>query len=272
MWLRLVEKILRRLFGEYFCIIPRHREGVLRGGVFADVDFLDHVVVDKKHSLIVEKGKYKFIPRPSWIRTHPPDSSVQAIVDNSLESFDHFWETDQLVGEYLAEARREFYREVLAACGPYLHGRVADVGCGPGYVLQALASSGSAKQLYGMDFSSSSIKRSREAVPAGHFLIGDIYHMACEDAVFDAVLCMETLEHLEQPAEALGELLRICRNGGHVIVTIPNGAVDEYVGHLNFWTEEEFRTFLPEKLTAFRSCQGGRTMLFVLEKAMSQDG
>jgi len=25
-------------------------------------------------------------------------------------------------------------------------------------------------------------------------------------------------------------------------------------------------------LTAFRSCQGGRTMLFVLEKAMSQDG
>ena len=55
-------------------------------------------------------------------------------------------------------------------------------------------------------------------------------------------------------------------------MTIPNGAVDEYVGHLNFWTEDEFRTLLPENVTAFRYCQGGRTMLFVLEKAMSQDG
>ena len=272
MWLRLVEKILCRLVGKHFCIIPRQKEGVLRGGTFVVVDFRDHEVVDKKHSLIVEKGKYKFIPRPSWIRTHPVDPSVQAIVDNSVESFDHFWKTDQLVGEYLVEARQDFYREVLEECGPYLHGRIADIGCGPGFVLKALSSSGMAKGLYGLDFSSSSIKRCREEVPAGQFMLGDIYHVACKDAVFDAVLCMETLEHLEQPAEALGELFRICRTGGHVVITIPNGALDEYVGHLNFWTEGEFRALLPERLTAFRYCQHGRTMLFVVEKALAPDG
>ena len=122
MWLRLVEKMLRRLVGQHFCIIPRHKEGVLRGREFADVDFRDHEVVDKKHKLIVEKGKYKFIPRPSWLQAHPPDTSTQAIVDNSMESFDHFWKTDQLVADYLVEARQDFYREVLAESGPYLHG------------------------------------------------------------------------------------------------------------------------------------------------------
>ena len=50
------------------------------------------------------------------------DSSVQAIVDNSMESFDHFWKTDQLVDEYLVQARQNFYEEVLVECGPYLHG------------------------------------------------------------------------------------------------------------------------------------------------------
>jgi 2-polyprenyl-3-methyl-5-hydroxy-6-metoxy-1,4-benzoquinol methylase len=272
MWLRLVEKILRRLVGQHFCIIPRHKEGVLRGREFADVDFRDHEVVDKKHKLIVEKGKYKFIPRPSWLQAHPPDTSTQAIVDNSMESFDHFWKTDQLVADYLVEARQDFYREVLAESGPYLHGCVVDIGCGPGFVLKALASSGTAKHLYGLDFSLSSIKRCREEIPLGRFMIGDIYHIACEDAVFDAVLCMETLEHLEQPAEALRELFRICRRGGHVIITIPNGALDEYVGHLNFWTEAEFSTLLPGKLTAFQYCQEGRTMLFVVNKSMAEDG
>jgi len=268
MWLRLVEKILRRLVGKYLCIIPRQKEGVLRGGSFAEVDFLDHEVVDKKHSLIVPKGKYKFIPRQSWIRTHAMDSSVQAIVDNSMESFDHFWKTDQLVDEYLVQARQNFYEEVLVECGPYLHGRVADIGCGPGFVLKALASSGTAKELYGLDFSLSSIVRCRQEVPAAKFVVGDIYHIACEDGVFDAVLCMETLEHLEQPGEAVSELFRICRTGGHVVITIPNGALDEYVGHLNFWTETGFRTLLPETLTAFRYCQGDRAMLFIIEKSM----
>ena len=229
MWLRLVEKTLRRLVGQHFCIIPRHKEGVLRDSVFAEVDFRDHEVVDKKHKLIVEKGKYKFVPRPSWIQTHPPDSSVQAIVDNSMDRLITFGKPTSWWRTIWSRPGRISTGRCLQRADP-----ISMVCCGhwlgPGFVLKALASSGTAKELYGLDFSLSSIKRCREEVQAGRFMIGDIYHIACEDSAFDAVLCMETLEHLERPAEALCELFRICRTGGHVIMTIPNGALDEMSG------------------------------------------
>ena len=267
MWLMLFEKILRRLLGTYFFIVPKKKEGVLQGGEFVEADMMDYAVVDKKKFLIVHKGKYKFIPRESWKRTHVPDTSVQAIVSNSQESFDQFWSDDDLVGNYLEVGRQEFFKEVLAACQPYLRGRVADIGCGSGYIVKALTSSPAVAKIYGVDFSSSSIKRCRADVSEGHFLTGDIYHLACADGVFEVVVCMETLEHLEHPAEAVQELFRVCKKGGHVIITIPNGALDEYVGHLNFWTQQDFRSLLPaNSATMFQYCQEGRTMLFVIEK------
>lgn len=269
MWLLLVEKALRRLVGEHFSIVPKRKEGVIRYGEFTEVDFSDHEVVDKKKALIVDKGKYKFIPRESWKQTHDPDTSVQAIVDNSQSSFDEFWSDEGLVSEYLVEGRQAFYREVLKSCETYLYGRVVDIGCGPGYVVKALSSSGVVEKLYGVDFSSASIKRCRKEIPGGQFFMGDIYHIACADGIFDAVVCMETLEHLESPTEALRELFRVCRKGGHIIITIPNGALDEYVGHLNFWTEQEFRSLLSnEKSVTFRYCQGQRAMLFVVENTV----
>ncbi|MBL8038178.1 MAG: class I SAM-dependent methyltransferase [Nitrospira sp.] len=267
MWLRLIEKVLRRLLGKHLFILSKECEGVLCGKTFASVDFRDHQVVDKKQYLITEKGKYKFVPRPDWIATHAADTSVQVIVDNAMESYDEYWADERLVSEYLVEARKDFYREVLNECDLFLYGNVIDVGCGPGFFSKVLSSSRKVRAIYGTDFSSASIKRCRQEVPEGHFFVGDIYRVSCQDGGFDTVVCMETLEHLEQPAHAIAELFRLCKVGGHVIITIPNGALDEYVGHINFWTEQQFRALLSdERLTKFRYCSTGRVMLFVIEK------
>ena len=266
MLLLFLEKVLRRLVGKHFSIIRKTEEGVLRDGIFTEVDFSDHVVVDKKKCLIVEKGKYKIAPRESSSESLGRDKAFQAIIDNSQSSFDEFWHDDGVVSEYLGEARQQFYRDVLEACGEYLRGHVADIGCGPGFVLKALSAMKSIDALYGVDFSRSSIKRCREEFSGGIFLMGDIYHLACPDGAFDTVICMETLEHLERAPEAICELFRICRKRGHVIITIPNGSRDEYVGHLNFWTEQNFRTMLVGRSVAkFQYYQGGMTMMFVVE-------
>ena len=42
-----------------------------------------------------------------------------------------------------------------------------------------------------------------------------------EDNTADVVLCTEVLEHVPNPGQCLAELARICRPGGHIILTTP---------------------------------------------------
>jgi 2-polyprenyl-3-methyl-5-hydroxy-6-metoxy-1,4-benzoquinol methylase len=44
----------------------------------------------------------------------------------------------------------------------------------------------------------------------------------CHDAKFDVVIASEVIEHLENPRFTARELYRLCRPGGHVILTTPN--------------------------------------------------
>lgn len=51
--------------------------------------------------------------------------------------------------------------------------------------------------------------------------LGDGQRMPFDNGSFDAVLCFETLEHVESPAQLLDELARVCRTDGRVLVSIP---------------------------------------------------
>lgn len=271
MLLQLVEKALRRLMGQHFTIVRKSKEGVVRSGAFAEVDFCDHEIVDKKQHLIIEKGKYKIAPRTRATKSLDSNKTALAVIDNSQSSFDEFWSDEDMVTEYLGQARQQFYSDVLGVCEEYLRGRVIDVGCGPGFVLKVLSQRKAIEALYGVDFSRSSIKRCQEELSTGTFLMGDIFHLAYRSDVFDVVICMETLEHLEHATEAIAELFRVCRAGGHVIITIPNGARDEYVGHLNFWTEQEFRGLLAGRdVVKFQYFQKKMVMMFVVQRTEAE--
>ena len=43
-----------------------------------------------------------------------------------------------------------------------------------------------------------------------------------DDAAFDAIVCVEGLEHIENPANAMREFSRLLENGGTLIVSVPN--------------------------------------------------
>lgn len=52
-------------------------------------------------------------------------------------------------------------------------------------------------------------------------IVSDITAIPAPDASFDAVMCVEVLEHLPDPLAGLRELSRITRPGGYLIVTAP---------------------------------------------------
>jgi ubiquinone/menaquinone biosynthesis C-methylase UbiE len=101
--------------------------------------------------------------------------------------------------------------------------RVLDVGCGTGDDVRHLAESvGSGGRVVGLDFSQAMVDeaRSRSAgsgLPV-EFRQGDITQLDLPDATFDAVRCERVLLHLPDPAVAVGEMARVLRPGGRLVV------------------------------------------------------
>jgi SAM-dependent methyltransferase len=69
----------------------------------------------------------------------------------------------------------------------------------------------------------------------GADVIADLHDLPVEDAVFDAVLCTEVLEHVAEPARVLDELARVLRPGGSVLITVP------FVGGLHEEPHDHYR-------------------------------
>jgi SAM-dependent methyltransferase len=70
---------------------------------------------------------------------------------------------------------------------------------------------------------------------------GSATALPAEDASFDAVLCVEVVEHLgaAEREPALREMVRVLRPGGRLILTFP---ADETARELDAWLDEAFRT------------------------------
>jgi SAM-dependent methyltransferase len=125
----------------------------------------------------------------------------------------------EVAAPHFRRALRYFHawrvEEVRRRMGDRLEGAaILDVGDSDGLMLKHLGKPG-----VGFNISPVAIENIRsngiEAV------IGDGHRLPFEDAAFDAVLCFETLEHVENPPQVLDELARVCRPDGRVFVSIP---------------------------------------------------
>ncbi len=67
-----------------------------------------------------------------------------------------------------------------------------------------------------------------------------------EDETFDGVICLEGIEHVLNPFLLLGELIRVSKIGGHVIVSTPN--IMNMYSRLQFLFTGTFYQFHPSQL------------------------
>jgi 2-polyprenyl-3-methyl-5-hydroxy-6-metoxy-1,4-benzoquinol methylase len=184
---------------------------------------------------------------------------------NTRAGYETLFGSDELLDEYLGSERLMFYEEVAEVCAAFAPRLVVDVGCGSGHLLRALADRTPGARFVGVDFSENAIGRARSLLPEARWLVGDAYAPPVEERRFDLVLCTEVLEHLDRPREVLDALVRLCRPGGRVVITVPDGELDRWEGHVNFWSKSDLASFLaPAGHGEIHRIDGGRTLLAVI--------
>lgn len=102
-----------------------------------------------------------------------------------------------------------------------LRGKLLDVGMGYGVIERVLFKKGRYK-LYGIDISPRAVEDIRKSVK-GIFRVGSILKIPYPANSFDIVLALEILEHipLKNTFKAIGEIYRVLRKDGILIVSLP---------------------------------------------------
>jgi ubiquinone/menaquinone biosynthesis C-methylase UbiE len=115
----------------------------------------------------------------------------------------------------------ERIRRLLAAARLKGDERVLDIATGPGYIAEAFALA--AREVIGVDLTAAMLTIAEERTKARgisnvSFRIGDVQSLPFEKEEFDVVVSRLALHHMQNPALVVGEMTRVCRLGGRVLV------------------------------------------------------
>jgi len=133
-------------------------------------------------------------------------------------------------GGYALRVRKQRLFELMDRSG----GRVLDVGCGPGVMVQELVNLG--YECWGIDVSSKMVEECRNNfghIAQAHFSVGDATRLDFPDNFFDAVVCMGVIDHTEDSEASLREMARVVKSNGRLLISFPN-LISPYAAWKNF--------------------------------------
>jgi SAM-dependent methyltransferase len=156
---------------------------------------------------------------------------------------------------------RRFFDRISAVLGALAPQSILDAGCGEGELLRrgVLGSASSVS----LDCSPQALAEIRSHTSGAKPVCGSVLALPFPQASFDAAVCLEVLEHLDDPAAAVKELLRVSRLA--VVLSVPYepyfrignllrgkylGGLGNHPEHIQHWNPRRFRKFL-----AFSGCE-----------------
>jgi SAM-dependent methyltransferase len=139
--------------------------------------------------------------------------------------------------------KRTLYGAVVENLSPFPRGKLLDAGAGSGLLSKELAE-------IGFEVTAADIDRSflRVEHPGIRFVEANFNGVTpFADGAFDYIVCLEMIEHVENPFALLREFQRILRPGGTIILSTPN--ILNIGSRLRFLLEGNYEYFkypLPE--------------------------
>lgn len=165
------------------------------------------------------------------------------------------YESQSPIARFLVDRFYVGVAELLRGIQPR---RILEVGCGEGFStlrLRELLPVGA--HFEACDVERRLVEAARRRNPTVSIDERSIYALGLPEGAFDLVVCMEVLEHLERPAEALAALA--ATTSAHLLLTVPReplwrglnlarlkyvGALGNTPGHLQHWSQRGFLDFV----------------------------
>lgn len=146
--------------------------------------------------------------------------NMQDYKQKSKQSFDLQAETYDYDKNGL-HARNQ-YQAILEKVKEFQLGKVLDVGCGTGVLLEQLLKvyGGSANQFFGLDLSKKMLEIADSRLAEKATLVqGDAETLPFADCTFDTVLCCDSFHHYPNPQQAIIEFCRVIKPNGRLLIS-----------------------------------------------------
>jgi SAM-dependent methyltransferase len=187
-------------------------------------------------------------------RLHPPEGPrpyqadvKSAIEHNSPGRLQELYASPGFLTEEFSPDRLAFYTKVVDEAMRrgivFDRRRVLDIGCGAGYLLKEVKRRAPSAHVTGTEYVAAALEAIAGVMPEAERQALDITRERLP-STFDVVFCTEVLEHLLRPHDALAHIVAMVAPGGVAVLTVPNGRIDTFAGHINFWSPESWPVFL----------------------------
>lgn len=131
--------------------------------------------------------------------------------------------------------------------------RILDVGCGWGRILIGLRKYLPHAELVGIEIIEKLIERAKKAIIREigsldriDLLVGDADDLPFKNQSFDRVIAIRVLQYLPSPARTLKEFKRVLKDGGTVVIAVPNklNPVHFFRYHTKLYSPGEVKSWL----------------------------
>ena len=177
------------------------------------------------------------------------------IAPTAADDWDHHWES---YSEAAEENPGQRYRHRLACrllkkWGCTGGARILDLGSGQGDLCVALRRAFERSAIAGLELSAAGVAISSRKAPTVQFFQRNLYQPADEHESLrswaEYAVCVEVLEHLDEPRKFLQNAAQYLRRGCTLIVTVPGGPMSEFdraIGHRRHYACSELRSLLED--------------------------
>lgn len=113
--------------------------------------------------------------------------------------------------------------------------KVLDIGCADGTFTRVIFDKTKAKKLTGIDVVKSSVSYAKKRFKNNsklQFRVVDAHDLPFKSGIFDAVFCLEALEHVVDPLRVLREIHRVLIKGAYTVILVPS---ENWLFHSIVW-------------------------------------